>query len=104
MKPLRFTFVALASVVFASAMLSCNKDETTSETPETEAAQPQPSPATMPSSKPGHAGGMMMMDPRASCPMVVEGTEAIATMRLLHHHATIVPPSRYFCGPHQFYG
>jgi hypothetical protein len=71
MKPLQFTFVALASVLFGSAIWSCDKDKTPPEPAETRSAQEQQAPPTMPS------GGGGMMD--AGCPMVVPGADVTAT-------------------------
>lgn len=78
MKPLHFTFVALASVLFGSALWSCNKEETPTEPAETRSAQEQQSPPTNPSGTAGNAGGMMA-ELRADCPMVVQGAEVAVT-------------------------
>lgn len=72
MKPLQVTFAALISVLFASALWSCNKDKTPTEQAETRSTLEQPSAPTMPSGMPSNSSGMMDQL-RAGCPMVVQG-------------------------------
>jgi len=74
MKPLHFTFVALASLLFGSAIGSCNNDKTSTELAETRSAQEQQPPPTMPST-----GGGMMDPLRAGCPMSVQGADVAVT-------------------------
>jgi hypothetical protein len=74
MKPLHFTFVALTSVLFGSAIWSCNMDETPTEPAEMRSAQEQQSPQNMPS-----AGGEMMDQLSAGCPMVIQGADVSVT-------------------------
>jgi hypothetical protein len=78
MKPLQLTFAALTSVLFASALWSCNKDKAPSESATAHSAQEQQAPPTMPSGMPGNAGGMMDQL-RAGCPMVVQGADVTVT-------------------------
>ena len=74
MKPLHFTFVALASVLFGAAIWSCSNDQTPPESAETRSAQEQQTPPAMPSAEDG-----MMEQLRAGCPMVVQGADVTVT-------------------------
>lgn len=73
MKPLRFTFVAIASVLLGSAIWSCDKDRTPPGPAETGSAQEQQASPAMPSAEDG-----IMEQLRAGCPMVVQGTDVTA--------------------------
>ena len=74
MKPLHFTFAALASVLFGSAIWSCDKDNAPTEPAEARSAQEQQPPPTMPST-----GGGMIDQLRAGCPMSVQGADVSVT-------------------------
>jgi hypothetical protein len=73
MRPLHFTFVALASVLLGSAIWSCDKDKTPPEPAETRSAQKQQTPPAMPSAEDG-----IMEQLRAGCPMIVQGADVTA--------------------------
>lgn len=73
MKPLHFTFVALASILLGSAIGSCAKDKVPPEPTETRTAQEQQTSPAMPSAEDG-----AMEQLRADCPMVVQGADVTA--------------------------
>lgn len=69
MSTVRFPTLTIASVLAAAALWSCNKNDA----PEPEQTGPQAQ--EQPSSPMSAAGGDMMQQLRAGCPMVVEGAD-----------------------------
>lgn len=69
MSSVRFPTLTIASVLTAAALWSCNKNDAPEPEQTSSQAQEQPS-SPMPA-----AGGDMMQQLRAGCPMVVEGSD-----------------------------